>query len=204
MINNSYPPTLIDKLTDDFITHHGISNNNFKVNPTVQQPKTVKQDHNFFTIPYIGKPSLKLQNKLRQNLQMNGLDIKSAYSTTKVGEYFNLKTKIPSLFKASVTYLFTCSHDENISYIGESRRQFFQRISEHCSSGSKSAVFDHLEICSNCQNATNITEQFKVLQQCKPSHILSAEAMLISKHRPILNTQLGPSKGTAVSLTLYK
>ena len=45
---------------------------------------------------------------------------------------------------------------------------------------------------------------FEILLHCKATNILSAEAILIAKHRPSLNIQLGPSKGTSVALTIFK
>ena len=59
------------------------------------------------------------------------LCVKAAYNTVKVGSYFSLKSKCSNLFGSNVVYKFTCSRDENISYLGETQRHLFKRISEH-------------------------------------------------------------------------
>ena len=88
----------------------------------------------------------------------------------------------------NVVYKFSCSCDRSISYIGETRRQLFTRIKEHCTPGNNSAVFDHIQTCVPCQNS-KISDRFEVLLHCTRYNILSAEAMLIARHRPVLNTQ---------------
>ena len=140
---------------------------------------------------------------LRNELELHGLRVRATFSTTKVGSYFNLKSQCSTLFTANVVYRFTCSCDKSISYVGETRRQLFRRIEEHCDITQKSAVLDHLGGCDACQDH-NISESFEILQRCGRGNILSTEAMMICKLRPSLNTQLGPFKGAAVSLALYK
>lgn len=124
-------------------------------------------------------------------------------TTTKVQSYFSLKSRCSTLFTANVVYLFSCPCDKSVSYVGETRRQLFRRILEHGKMGTNSAVFEHLEGCDACQDK-NIAESFTILQRCGSANICSVEAMFINKLRPSLNTQLGPSKGAAVSLSLYK
>ena len=53
--------------------------------------------------------------------------------------------------------------------------------------------FDHIRTCTPCQNS-NKADRFEVLHSCTRHNLLSPEAMLIAKHRPILNTQLGLTK----------
>ena len=129
--------------------------------------------------------------------------VETAYNTTKIGSYFSLKTCTPYLFKSNVVYKFTCTRDENITYIGESKRQLYQRIKDHCEKDKNSAIFGHLYECEDCQDE-EIISRFEILKCGSSMNILSLEAILITKFRPSLNTQLGPQKGTLVSLTLYK
>ena len=79
----------------------------------------------------------------------------------------------------------------------------YRRIAEHSKMGTKSAVFDHMSGCEACQDK-NISESFEILQRCDARNICTVEAMYITKLRPSLNVQLGPSKGAAVSLALYR
>ena len=203
LINNAYPRQLIERVIQEFKSHHWIDDNNFKRSSGNPSNKPPKDNTTYFTIPYVGKPSIRFQRKLEHNFRESGLEVQTAYKTTKVGSYFSLKTRTPQLFKANVVYEFKCSRDENITYIGESKRQLYQRIKEHCVSDKNSAIFGHLYECKSCQNE-EITSRFKILEYGTAMNILSLEAMLITKYRPCLNTQLGASKGALVSLTLYK
>ena len=204
LANNAYPQAVVDKCIEEFRLHHGINEFNFKMDPPAPPPKTADDTCNYILIPYIGKPSMRFQRRMRHSFKGMGIDVTAAYSTTKVAEYFSLKSRPSPVFKSNVVYRFKCSCDRNISYIGESRRQLFARISEHCKDNNNSAVFDHILNCDQCQNAKNLADQFEILLNCTPYNILSAEAMLIAKHGPSLNTQLGPDAGAAVSLTLYR
>ena len=87
--------------------------------------------------------------------------------------------------------------------MGETRRQLFRRADDHIKTDKKSAVFEHLFVCTSCQNVKNIMDCFKIIFKGNAYNILSLEAMLIAIHKPILNTQLGPGKGAQTSLSLY-
>ena len=158
----------------------------------------------YFTVPYLGKPSVKFQRRIQRNFTNHDLNIRSAYNTTKVGSYFSLKSKISPLFTANVVYQYTCSLDKDIFYIGETRRQLCQRISDHRRGKTQSAVFDHVYTCNHCQNVDNFANLFSILHRCSPTNITSVEALMIYKRRPKLNIQMGPGRGTAVSLKLYR
>jgi hypothetical protein len=201
--NNAYPEDLIGRIVSEFISYNEINSSNFKTTPTEKRQKSSTDNHVYLTIPYLGKPSLRFQHRMKRNLQQYGLEVLSAYSTTKVGEYFNLKTPLSHMFKANIVYKFTCLEDPNISYIGETKRQLFERIWEH-RNGKNSAIFDHLYSCTTCQNSPNIVDQFEILKHCTTKTILSAEAIMISKFQPSLNKQLGPSNGMLTSLKIYK
>ena len=93
--------------------------------------------------------------------------------------------------------------DGGPTYIGETRRQLFQRVTDHRGKDKKSAVFDHLYNCLECQSVSIISNQFEILKKCDARNLLTFEALLIEKNRPALNIQLGPTKGRMVSLALY-
>ena len=158
----------------------------------------------FLCIPYVGKPSIRFQRKLERGFRQHNVRIMVAFNTTKVGSHFCLKLRCSHLFRSNVVYRFTCSDDRNISYIGESKRQLYKRITEYSKNGTNSAVFDHFYDCISCQSFANIADLFTILRNCKSTNILSSEALLIAKHRPTLNTQLGPGRGTLVSLNIFK
>jgi hypothetical protein len=203
LIKNAYPEEVITRVVKEFIELNGINELHFKVDPSVTPQRNADEGRNYILIPYVGKPSLRFQRKMKRSFASIGIDVKAAYSTTKVAEYFSLKSSMSVLHKSNVVYRFTCSCEKSISYIGESRRQLFARITEHCGNNNNSAVFEHIYNCVSCQNS-NIADQFEVLLNCTRYNILSAEAMLIAKYKPTLNTQLGPNAGAAVSLSLYR
>ena len=202
-LKNSYPSDMIEKAINDFVTSHKVCEGCFEdVSKPVRQEKGADKRQVYFRIPFVGKPSSRLQRRIQNNLQGDDLDVKVAFCTTKVGEYFNLKSRCSRLFTANVVYKFTCSNDSNTTYLGETKRQLFERILEHRGKDKKSAVLHHLYECNHCQN-NDIVTSFEIVQRCSAKNIGSTEALLISKHRPSLNTQLGPGKGAMVSLTLY-
>ena len=153
-------------------------------------------DEVYLNLPYIGIPSTKLHRKINNQMRKYNLWVKAAWNATKTGSYFSLKSGCSDLFESNVVYKFTCSRDENISYIGETRRCLFQRIIEHNSSTSNSAVFDHMFNCRECIENNNIATSFMILNRCKRSALYSLESIMICKHRPNLNNKLGPSRGT--------
>ena len=185
------------------MSEYNINEQNF---PPVNQntsPTPKNKSNEFLLVPYLGKPSLKFQKRIREELRHYGVDILPAYSTTKVASYFDLKTKLSTLFKANVVYKFTSACDKTVSYIGETRRQLFRRIKEHQEDGKNSAVFSHLFECTPCQNTPNIVDCFKILQSGTCYNVLNLESLLIAKHRPNLNVQMGPGKET-ISRRLYR
>ena len=208
LMRNDYPVGFVQNIVKDFVDFHKITNDNFKFNiknheTTTNPDVTEVNTKAFVTIPYIGKSSIELQKSIRREMKIYGIDITAAYRTAKVGNYFSLKSKCSELFTSNVIYKFTCSQDEKISYIGETRRQLFKRAAEHIKSDKNSAVFDHLYQCTGCQNVANILNCFKILKVCNSFNILTFEAMMISRFKPILNIQLGPGKGTLTSLAIY-
>lgn len=203
LIENAYPEEVIAKIVKEFIQLHSIDELHFKTAPSARPQKIVDKGSDYILIPYVGKPSLRFQSNLKRTFDKMGLTVKAAYSTTKVSEYFSLKSSTSVLYKSNVVYKFSCVCDRSISYIGESRRQLFARIKEHCTDNNNSAVFEHIRTCTPCQNS-NMTDRFEIVLNCTRYNILSAEAILIAKHKPILNTQLGPNEGAGVSLSLYR
>ena len=201
---NGYPDPFFEGIINNFLETHNITPGNF---PGQLRTEKRKEDdpHKkvYFSIPYVGKPSITLQHRVYDELKECGLTTVAAYTTTKVGSYFNLKSRTPKLFVSNLVYKFICSRDETTTYIGETNRHLFRRIADHAGKDKKSAVFDHLLNCADCQSTRNISESFEIVQKCEAYNILSSEALWIAKLRPPLNTQCGPCKGTRVALKLY-
>ena len=207
---NGYPDPFIDKIIFDFQQTHAQDEQHFKLNKQksgTKKPQIVVKefDEVYLNLPYIGRPSTKLHRKINIQMRKYNLWVNAAYRTTKTGSYFNLKSQCSKLFESNVVYQFTCSRDENESYIGETRRHLFQRINEHNSNNNNnnSAIFDHMFNCTGCMNNTNIAKSFKILYKCKRSNLYSLESIMIRKHRPTLNSKLGVNKG-CYPLTIFR
>ena len=201
---NGYPDRFVKSICDEYIQQHGINADSFDLKNTCNSGRRVKDSNDgYLTIPYVGKPSLQLQHRIGKEMKDCGISILPSYTTTKVGSYFNLKPSCPQLFQSNVVYKFTCSCDKSATYIGETRRQLFRRVEDHIGKDKNSAVFDHMYSCQECQSTSDIHKRFQIIQKCGRNNILSFEALLISKFRPKLNTQLGPGRGTMISLSLY-
>ena len=116
-----------------------------------------------------------------------------------------LAPRLQSLMKSNVVYKFVCSCDESTQYIGETERQFFQRIKEHSrtSNTAPSAVYDHMIQCGGCSKTNSIESLFSIIKQCRRKDILAHEAICIRRLRPSLNTQMGPYKGCRVGISIF-
>ena len=203
---NAYPVSFIDQEISRFISELGIRKEDFINQKNKEQRKQLvvtEFDDVYMKIPYFGKPSIKLHRTIHQRMLQYKLWVKAAYKTTKVASYFSLKSKMSNLFKSNVVYKFTCSRDESIAYIGETQRCIFERIADHTDKTKESAVFDHMVNCTECCNSKNISDSFKIIQQCNSTNIYGLESLLIAKINPTLNIQLGANKGTKSRLSIY-
>ena len=206
LAKNGYPISVTTSVIDDYTKRHNITKSNYKQDRQPEEKEIKPGDHikkAYFTIPFIGKPSTKLQMCIKREMEQYQVNIMAAYKSTRVGSYFSLKSNCSRPFNSNVVYKFKCSADQNVSYIGETKRQLFRRVADHTKTDKKSAVFEHLIMCTHCQNSNNIMNQFEIIKKCEASNIYSFEALLIAKFKPVLNAQLGPGQGTKTSLALY-
>ena len=128
--------------------------------------------------------------------------MKPVFTSTKLIKYFSLKERCSKLFSCNIVYKFTCPENKDITYIGESKRQFFKRIEEHKFTDKNSIVHNHIQNCYGCKNCPNLNNQFKIIKICQQEEILSLEAMLIHKELPQLNIQT-EFLGKGAQLTIY-
>ena len=122
----------------------------------------------------VGNWSLKFQKRLISVFQKHNVAIKPAYTSIKLSDYYNNKSKCSEAFNANVIYKYTCSVDQSISYIRETSRQIFRRIADHKGTDKKNAIIEHLFDCKHCQNS-DITSNFKVLKWCKKCDLYSVQ-----------------------------
>ena len=208
--DNGYPKNFVTEHMSSFMNKH----QDAKVEVTqitACSDETDKTKPAYMVLPYIGKSSVKLHRRIKDEILQHGVALLPAYRTTKIGSYFSLKTKTPPLFKNDVVYSFLCPCDNGTQYIGETERQLFQRVKEHVtppssSSSTPSAVFGHILNCEKCQNYVqngSIINCFSIIRQCNSNNILSQEALCIKRFRPSLNAQLGPYKGSRVGISIF-
>ena len=204
LLKNQYPKQLIENKINKFLEDHKVNSNTFKQNQTTKnRTKSNQENENsfYFTTVYLGNPSLKFQKHVKSVFHKYKVEIKPAYTSRKVSNYFNNKSNCSEAFNANVIYKYTCSEDQNISYVGETSRQLFRRIEDHKGSDKNSAIFQHIYNCKSCQS-TNIHDNFKVLKRCKLQNLYSLESMVIEEENPILNTQI-TLNGKRTVLSIY-
>ena len=123
------------------------------------------------------------------------IKLQPVFTSTKIGDYFSLKSSVPFPFSANVVYQFHCLRDAGCSYIGQTKRHLLTRVKEHLSplkqGGPKSEVRTHINKCPCCHKNFLSMDNFKVLKKCKNSfETVIHEALSIKRLRPKLNKQL--------------
>ena len=203
--SNGYPMEFIESSISVFSQKVDDTSKETEKPPEVVTEENVEEKRVYLVLPYVGRCSQKLHRRISSEMAQHGITILPAFRTTKVQSYFSLKTKTPPLFKADVVYKFECPCDKGSQYVGETERQFFIRVKDHCtaSNNAPSAVFDHVSQCADCDKAPNIVNQFSIIRQCTRTDILSQEALCIKRYQPSLNIQLGPYKGCRVGMSIF-
>ena len=116
--------------------------------------------------------------------------MKIVFTSFKVKYYFSLKSSTPLPLLANVVYRFQCLCDANQVYFGKTLRHLATRVKEHGNSKLKSAVSNHLKICSYCREDFSC-KMFDVIGFGRNDmEITIKEALLIKSKRPNLNKQL--------------
>ena len=131
LINNQYPKNLKESKINKFLDAHKIDNSIFKQNKSINtknEKKTETENYSYFTTVYVGSWSIRFQKQIASIFQKHNINIKPAYTSKKVSDYFSNKSKCSEVFDANVIYKYTCSADQSISYIGETSRQIFREL----------------------------------------------------------------------------
>ena len=168
---NAFPIKLVDNCIKTFL------NKKFLHTPVAL---TVDKKELSITLPYLGNLSLAirthLQNSINRNLPF--CKIKVIFkSTTRLGNFFRFKDKVPFTLRSNVVYKFSCG-----------------RVGEHSGvsplTGKKSktkkttAIKDHMLFCDHVVSL----EDFKILASSNSEfHLKIKESLLISRDKPELN-----------------
>ena len=184
---NAFPIKLVDNCIKTFL------NKKFLHTPVAL---TVDKKELSITLPYLGNLSLairtRLQNSINRNLPF--CKIKVIFkSTTRLGNFFRFKDKVPFTLRSNVVYKFSCGRC-NATYYGETCHHLNIRVGEHSGvsplTGKKSktkkttAIKDHMLFCDHVVSL----EDFKILASSNSEfHLKIKESLLISRDKPELN-----------------
>jgi len=193
-MKNGYPKHLIDNCINRFLSK--------KFEQTVTS-KTDDDDENqnsiMICLPFVGSPSLNFKKQLTKSFLKVGIKLRVVFRSFKVRNYFSLKDRTPTHLKSKVVYKFQCSCDENVSYIGKTKRNLGIRRKEHLTGNSP--IFDHIRNCNDCNNSVN--NNFVILDSARNDFQLKIkEALYIKYNKPSLNTHLFQN-GSQFSLNIF-
>ena len=125
-----------------------------------------KLDVHYFQLPYIGKLSHHIKNKLLKLCKefcKENFNVRLVFNSFKIKNYFAYKDRIPNDLKSFLVYRFTCASCSS-SYIGETCRHFKTRIEEHIKKDNKSHIFKHLHSSETCFDSYN-SPCFKIIDK---------------------------------------
>ena len=161
-INLGYHYKIIEKIKNAVISKINSSPQN---TPTDEKPKIL-----YFSLPYVSKFE-KLNRKLINsinNIIRPHASARLVHTTRKSQSFFPNKDRVPAELSANIVYKFSCEHNCDRVYIGETSRHFKTRTNEHIT-GSPNPT----EISTHQHLAT--TQDFKIL--IKTKYPLIAEAL---------------------------
>ena len=125
-VTNGYPSYLFDKVTKTFLCKK------FSNQPTLPVT-TVKKDHKYVKLPYIGRLSYDLRKQLKTLLQTNYPQIKFTFvftNTNTIGNFLKRRVNRGTNLVSNVVYLFTCPSC-TARYVGSTLCWLRGRIVEH-------------------------------------------------------------------------
>ncbi|XP_069970997.1 uncharacterized protein [Penaeus vannamei] len=186
-LTNGYPLYIFDKITKTFLCKK------FTDHQTVF---TVKRDHKYVKLPYMGDLSCEIRKQLKVLLQNNYPQIKFTFvfsNTNTIAKFLKQPFNYSSDLCSNVVYLFTCPSCQ-ARYVGSTSRWLRHRISEHkgksfrtglpLSKPSFSAIREHSLQHSHPFSNTD----FSILSShSSRQDLITSESLLIKKMKPELN-----------------
>ena len=163
-------------------------------------------------IPYVGKPSLVFKRKITGLFKDTlNVDLRCVFTSTKVKDFFSLKSQTPSYLASNVVYKYTCQCETGTFYIGKTNRHIVVRAAEHLDflnpSKYPTAVGSHVRDCEACFNSFECGElsyqNFQIMNRCRSKLECDVrEAFLIRQLKPSMNSQLFED-GACVTLKVF-
>ena len=205
LLNNGYPEAFIDRCTRTFLQRifAPANSNSNATDSNVTDKNTV-----YFSIPFTGKHALQLRTQLTKLCAsaFPHLSLRIIFqSGRRLSDFFPFKDRIPKSLRSRVVYKFTCQC--GALYVGQTRRHFHTRISEHlgvspltgkkCKTAPKSSIHEHCNDTGHFASHDN----FSILSSSRSSsklELLIRESLLISQLKPSLNENI-----SSVPLSLF-
>ena len=152
-------------------------------------------------LPFLGKQSLELKNKLSRfaSKYFPTCRIKVIFKCDKrLKSFLRFKDRVPLNVRSHLLYRYTCDGC-NAIYIGKTRRHYLVRVFEHLGisirthkkftynpqNGNNSAILNHV----NCKKCVGKEENFQIIGSASNDyHLCLKESLLIQKCKPRINT----------------
>ena len=177
---NNYTSRFFDKVFKKFMTKDYFLLNHFS-----PDDKDTDFEMCFVKISYVGIHSKWFSNYLSEFIKRQfGNKPRLLFDTFKVNCYFQLKSKTPHALSSNVVYLFTCSCNTNVSYIGMYTRHLATRAGDHLNLDDShiSAIKRHLRSCRQCCNGLYNVTSFKILRKCNTDYDTKIHKALLIKN----------------------
>ena len=111
-ILNIYPKTFFDQAFKKFLDKQNSTNLDNSTSSNERSGIT-------FAIPFISEASYKFSKQVVSLIKSTyDIEILPVFTSTKIGDFFSLKSKTPFPFSSNVVYKFSCLRDADHSYIG--------------------------------------------------------------------------------------
>ena len=181
---NSFPVSFIDDGIKLFL-------NNLRGSADVERVQNSENKINYFKLPYSGTYSnvvKKMINELVSRYCKN-IEVKIIFTTEKLGKIFSVKDQLKSSHISNVVYKFECGSC-NVSYIGETTRNFETRVFEHLETDKTSHVVKHIRSNLRCKDFANI-DCFSIIDKGNnKSELKIKEGIWIKEQKPSFNGQI--------------
>ena len=188
LAKNSYPLEFVDQCVNGFL------------NKKYKRPvHTVEKRTEMIVLPYLGKLSLEIRNRLKKYVNKHVSNCKLLVifrSQRRLSSMFRYKDRMPSNLQSYIIYRYKCGTC-NSSYIGKTDRHCHIRWCEHLkiqpfrggpskSKQKPTAVNDHLSQTGHFSKM----EDFEIIGRERSRNdfrLRIKESILIKKHAPVLN-----------------
>ena len=161
-----------------------------------QNVPTLPFQMKYFKFPYLGPSTSSFDRSLKEILRKltPQIDFNFVYiNNNSIGNFFQLKDRIPTLLRSSVVYKFKCQSC-NALYVGQTRLHLKQRISKHCGVSFRTNQPllnpEHSNIRSHSHSFNHSVSEsdFNVLDSSNSMNSLKfLESLYINQLKPAIN-----------------